>query len=52
MSNKPHLHPHQKQRQASRTTRLIVAILIVAIMALGIVLSASGHIPPRVWTLR
>lgn len=47
MSNKPHLHPHQKKRQASWITRLFVAILIVAIFALAIALEATGHIEFR-----
>ena len=45
MGNKPHLHPHQRQRRTSRTTRLLVAIFILAILALGIALSATGRIP-------
>ena len=44
MSNKPHLHPHQKKRQASLTTRLLVAIRILAIFALVIALEATGHV--------
>jgi len=44
MSNKPHLRPHQKKRQASKITRLLVAIFIVAIFALVIALEATGHI--------
>jgi hypothetical protein len=44
MSNKPHLRPHQKKRRASRITGLLVAILIVAILALGIALEATGHV--------
>jgi hypothetical protein len=44
MSNKPHLRPHQKKRQASKATRLVMAILIVAILALAIALEATGHI--------
>ena len=44
MSNKPHLHPHQKKRQASLTTRLLVAILILAVFALVIALEATGHV--------
>jgi hypothetical protein len=47
MSNKPHLHPHQKKRQASRTTRLLVAILIVAAFALVIALEATGRVEFR-----
>lgn len=34
MSNKPHLRPHQKKRQARRFTKLLVAILVVAFFAL------------------
>jgi hypothetical protein len=45
VSNKPHLHPHQGHRRASRATRLLVAIFILAILALGIALSATGRIP-------
>lgn len=46
MSNKAHLRPNKKERQASRITRLLAAILIVTIIALGVALAASGHIPP------
>jgi hypothetical protein len=46
MSNKPHLRPHQKKRQASGITRLLVALLIVTVLTLGVVVAASGHIPP------
>jgi hypothetical protein len=46
MSNKAHLRPHQKKRQASSTTRLLVAILILAIFVLGVVLAASGRFVP------
>jgi len=45
MSNKPHRRPHGNERQASRITRLLMAILLIAIFILGIVLSATGHIP-------
>jgi len=44
MSNKPHLHPHQEERQPSRITRLFVAILILAIFALLIALEVTGHV--------
>jgi hypothetical protein len=44
MSNKPHQHPHQEERQANQKTRLLVAILIVAIFALLIALEATGHV--------
>jgi hypothetical protein len=47
MSNKPHLRPHQKERQASRTTRLLVAILIVSIFAFAIALEATGRVEFR-----
>jgi hypothetical protein len=52
MSNKPHLHPHQAKRRASRVTRLVAAILIITFIALGAVLTATGHIPPRLLFLR
>jgi hypothetical protein len=44
MSNKPHLHPHQKERQASRVTRLVVAILILAFFMGAIALEVTGHV--------
>jgi hypothetical protein len=44
MSNKPHLRPHQEERQASRITRLFVAVLILAIFALAIALELTGHV--------
>jgi hypothetical protein len=44
MSNKPHLHPHQEERQASRFTRLFVAILILAVFVLLIALEVTGHV--------
>jgi hypothetical protein len=44
MSNKPHLRPHQEERQARGITRLLVAILIIAIFALAIALEATGHV--------
>jgi hypothetical protein len=47
MTIKPHQHPHQEQRPASRVARLVVAILILAFTGLGIALAATGHIPPR-----
>ena len=54
MSNKPHLCPHQKKRQARRFTRLLVAILVVAFLALAIALEATGHIVfgERLWRSR
>ena len=51
MSNKPHQHPH-RQRRASRKTRLVVAILLLALLALGIAISASGHLPPGMLRLK
>ncbi len=44
MSNKPHLRPHQEERQASRITRLFVVILILAIFTLAIALELTGHV--------
>ncbi len=44
MSNKPHLRPHQKKQQANQITRLVVAILILAIFALGIALELTGRV--------
>jgi hypothetical protein len=44
MSNKPHLRPHQKKRHASRVTRLLVAILVLAVLALAIALEMTGHV--------
>jgi len=43
MSNKPHQHPHERNRHASRVTRLLVAILLIALFLLGLALSATGH---------
>jgi len=43
MSNKPHRHPHKERRHASRVTRPLVAILLIALFLLGLALSASGH---------
>jgi hypothetical protein len=47
MSNKPHLHPHQEERQASRITRLLVAILVLGIFALAIALEVTGRVEFR-----
>jgi len=47
MSNKPHLRPQQRKRQAKPITKLLVAILILAIFALGIALAASGRVAPH-----
>ena len=43
MSNKAHQHPHKEKRHASRVTRLLVTILLIALFLLGLALSASGH---------
>jgi len=43
MGNKPHQHPHQNEQRAGRFTRLLVAIFMIAIFALALVLSATGH---------
>jgi hypothetical protein len=47
MSNKPHLRPHQKEQHASRTTRLLVAILVLGIFALLIALEVTGRVEFR-----
>jgi hypothetical protein len=47
MSNKPHLRPHQKRRQASQISRLLVGILILAIFALVIALEVTGRVEFR-----
>jgi hypothetical protein len=47
MSNKPHRRPHQKKRQASQFTRLLVAILVVALFALAIALELTGRVEFR-----
>jgi hypothetical protein len=44
MSNKPHLRPHQNKRHASQATRLLVAILVLAVFALVIALEMTGHV--------
>jgi hypothetical protein len=46
MSNKAHLHPHRKKRQASRTTGLLLVILFIALVALATAMAASGHAMP------
>jgi hypothetical protein len=46
MSNKAHLRPHKKRRQASRITRLLVAILFLVIFALAVALAMSGRYVP------
>jgi hypothetical protein len=47
MSNKPHLRPHQKKRQASLVRRLLVAILVLAIFAIAIALEVTGRVEFR-----
>ena len=47
MSNKPHLHPHQEKRHASEITRLLIAILVLAIFALVIALEVTGRVEFR-----
>jgi hypothetical protein len=46
MSNKAHLRPHQRKRQASRTTGLLLVILLIALIALATAMVASGHAMP------
>jgi hypothetical protein len=46
MSNKAHLRPHRKKRQASRTTGLLLVILFLALVALATAMVASGHAMP------
>jgi hypothetical protein len=46
MSNKPHLRPHKVQRQASRTSALLVLFLFLAIFVLAIAMVATGHAMP------
>lgn len=43
MSNKPHQHPHEQKWHARRGTRLLVAVLLIALFLLGLALSAAGH---------
>jgi hypothetical protein len=43
MSNKPHLRPHKKKRQAGPITRLLVAILFLVLFVLAVALAATGH---------
>jgi len=47
MSNKAHLHPHRRKRQASRVTRLLVALLFITIFALATALAATGRVAPH-----
>ena len=46
MSNKAHLRPHRKKRQASRTTGLLLLIFFAALVALATAMVASGHALP------
>ena len=46
MSNKAHLRPHRKKRQASRTNALILLIFFAALVALATAMVASGHALP------
>jgi hypothetical protein len=46
MSNKAHLRPHRKKRQASRTTGLLLVIGFIALVALATAMVASGHAMP------
>jgi len=46
MSNKAHLHPRRKKRQATRTTRLLVVFLFVALFVLATAMAATGHAMP------
>ena len=46
MSNKAHLRPHRKKRQANRTTGLLLLILFAALVALATAMVASGHALP------
>jgi hypothetical protein len=47
MSNKAHLRPHRKKRQASRTSGLILVVLFVALVVLATAMAASGHAMPH-----
>jgi hypothetical protein len=46
MSNKAHLHPHRKKRQASRATGLLLVIGFIALVVLATAMVASGHVMP------
>jgi hypothetical protein len=46
MSNKAHLRPHRKKRQASRATGLLLVVLFIALVALATAMVASGHAMP------
>jgi hypothetical protein len=54
MSNKAHLHPHRKKRQASWATGLLLVVLFIALVALATAMVASGHALPagRIFPLR
>ncbi len=47
MSNKPHLRPHRKKRQASQITKLLVALLFITVFGLATALAATGRITPH-----
>ena len=47
MSNKPHLRPRKKKRQASHVIRLLVALLFITIFALATALAATGRVVPH-----
>jgi hypothetical protein len=46
MSNKPHLRPDKKKRHVGRTTRMLVAILFLAIFVLAVALALTGRYVP------
>ena len=46
MSNKAHLHPRKKKRQASRATGLLLVIGFLALVVLATAMVASGHALP------
>ena len=46
MSNKAHLRPHRKKRQASLATGLLLVIVFIALVALATAMVASGHAMP------
>jgi len=46
MSNKAHLRPHRKKRQASPATGLLLVILLIGLVALATAMVASGHAMP------
>src|ERR1700761_406334 len=46
MSNKAHLRPHRKKRQASPATGLLLVILLIALVVLATAMVATGHAMP------